>query len=224
MAERLQADTAYSEREICGALSLSRATKRYVAVKRADEDELTAAIIDLATNYGRYGYRRIATMLRTSGFENVNHKRVERIWREQGLKGPARQPKRRRIWTGAGSCIQLRPERQDHVWSYDFVEDGLENGRRIRWLNVIDEYDRRLVACVPRRSWRGNAVIDVLRDAFLAYGFPECIRSDNGSGFIACPLREFLSAAEVKTLYIEPGSPWKMGIARASIHECVMNP
>lgn len=110
-----------------------------------------------------------------------------------------------------GSCVRLRPTHSNHVWSYDFVEDRLENGRKVRWLNLIDEYDRRLIACVPRRQWRGNAVVDVLADAFLACGFPEYIRSDNGSEFVAQKVRDFLAAAEVKTLYIEPGSPWENG-------------
>lgn len=190
---------------------MPRATNRYEPVKRDDEDELTAAIIKLASNYGRYGYRRIAAMLPTLGFEGVNHKRVERIWREQGLKVPRKQPKRRRIWQKDGSCVRQRPQHSNHVWSYDFVEDRLENGRKVRWLNLIDEYDRRLIACVPRREWRGNAVVDVLRDAFVEHGFPEYIRSDNGGEFIAMKVREFLAAAGVQTLYIESGSPWENG-------------
>ena len=120
--------TSFSERQVCRALSISRSVKRYVPVKRDDEDAVTAAIIELATNYGRYGYRRVAAMLPTLGFEGVNHKRVERIWREQSLKVPAKQPKRRRIWTDDGSCVRLRPGYENHVWSYDFVEDRLDNG------------------------------------------------------------------------------------------------
>lgn len=190
---------------------MPRATNRYEPVKRQDEDELTKAIIELAANYGRYGYRRILAMLKELGFKHVNHKRVERIWREQGLKVPRKQPKKRRIWMKDGSCVRMRADHSNHVWSYDFVEDCLENKRKIRWLNIIDEYDRRLIACVPRREWRGNSVINVLSEAFLENGFPEYIRSDNGSEFIAKKVREFLAVAEVQTLYIEPGSPWENG-------------
>lgn len=150
-------------------------------------------------------------MLKTLGFENVNHKRVERIWKEQGLKVAYKQPKRRRIWSNDGSCIRLRPEYKNHVWSYDFVEDRLENGRRIRWLNIIDEYSRELVACVPKRSWAKDAVVEVLHDAFLAHGLPEYIRSDNGSEFISHQVRDYLKSAGVTTMYIEPGSPWENG-------------
>ena len=192
-------------------MSLSRSTKRYVPVKRPDEDALTEAVIWLATNYGRYGYRRVAAMLASLGFEGVNHKRVERIWREQGLKVPKKQPKRRRIWANGGSCVRLRPEYENHVWSYDFVEDRFANGRRIRWLNIVDECTRKLIACVPARSWAGDAVIEVLYEAFLEHGFPDYIRSDNGSEFVAKKLRAFLGMAQVKTLYIEPGSPWENG-------------
>lgn len=171
---------------------------------------MTGEIIDLAVNFGRYGYRRITAMLRMRGWK-VNHKRVERIWRECGLKVPKKQLKRRRIWLGDGSCVRMRLKHKNHVWSYDFVEDQLSNGRKIRFLNAIDEFDRTLIACVPRRSWGGNSVVDVLHNAFHEHGFPEYIRSDNGSEFVAGKVRDFLSYAEVKTLYIEPGSPWENG-------------
>lgn len=210
MAKHVQDKLCVSERAVCRALSLSRSTKRYVPLKKDDEDALTSEVIKLASNYGRYGYRRITAMLKTCGWI-VNHKRVERIWRECGLKVPGKQPKRKRIWLGDGSCVRMRPEHKNHVWSYDFIEDRLANGRKIRFLNIIDEFDRTLIACVPRRSWKDNSVIDVLHNAFLERGFPEYIRSDNGSEFIAEKVRNFLACAEVKTLYIEPGSPWENG-------------
>ena len=106
-----------------------------------DEDDVTAKIIELATQYGRYGYRRITVMLKTLGYD-INHKRVERIWKENGLKVPKKQPKRKRLWLNDGSCVRLRPEYKNHVWSYDFVTDQLENKKKLRWLNIIDEYSR----------------------------------------------------------------------------------
>jgi len=127
-----------------------RNTISYVLVKRDDEDELTARIIELATNYGRYGYRRITAMLRKDYL--INHKRVERIWREQGLKVPQKQPKKRRLLLNDGSCIWLRPEYRNHVWSYDFIEDRLRNGRRVRWLNIIDEYSKECLASIAKRK------------------------------------------------------------------------
>ncbi len=112
-------------------LGQHRSTQRKVPKRRADDAALTADIIELATQYGRYGYGRIAALLRDAGWL-VNVKRVERIWRREGLKVPAKQPKRGRLWLSDGSCIRLRPERPDHVWSYDFVEDRTYNGRKFR--------------------------------------------------------------------------------------------
>ena len=141
----------------------------------------------------------------------MNHKRVKRIWREEGLKVPQKQPKRRRLWLNDGSCIRLRPEQRNHVWSYDFVEDRISNKKKIRWLNIIDEYTRECLASIPRRSWKHQNVIETLSGLFITKGCPEYIRSDNGSEFTAKLLREWLSNIGVRTAYIEPGSPWENG-------------
>ena len=199
-----------SQRRACRAVGTSRRAARYKLIRRADEDALRRRIIELACNYGRYGYRRITALLRVEGWL-INHKRVERIWREEGLKVPQKQPKRRRLWLNDGSCIRLRPEHKNHVWSYDFVEDRLTNGRRVRWLNIIDEYSRECLASVPRRSWRHQNVIETLADLFITRGGPAYIRSDNGSEFIATRLRDWLAEVGVATAYIEPGSPWENG-------------
>lgn len=175
-----------------------------------DEGALTAAIVDLATQYGRYGYRRIAALLRAEGWR-VNHKRVERIWRREGLKVPSKQPKRRRLWLNDGSCIRLRPAFKHHVWAYDFVQDRTHDGRSFRMLTVIDEYSRECLAIAPARRYRAQDVLEVMADLFERHGPPAHIRSDNGPEFIAAALREWLSRLGVKTLYIEPGSPWENG-------------
>jgi transposase InsO family protein len=167
-------------------------------------------IINLACNYGRYGYRRITALLRAEGW-CVNHKRVERIWREEGLKVPQKQPKKRRLWLNDGSCIRLRAEHKNHVWSYDFIEDRLSNGKKIRWLNIIDEYSRECLASIPRRSWRHQYIIEVLSGLFITKGCPAYIRSDNGSEFTATKLMEWLQNLNISTAYIEPGSPWENG-------------
>lgn len=148
-------------------------------------------------------------MLRTP--YNINHKRVERIWREQGLKVPQKQPKKRRLWLNDGSCVRLRPEYKNHVWSYDFVEDRLRNGRKVRWLNIIDEYSRECLASIPKKHWKHTDVISVLADLFVIKGVPSYIRSDNGTEFTATKLREWLNNLGVNTAYIEPGSPWENG-------------
>ena len=128
-----------SERLACRVLGQHRSTQRKAPRGRADEVALTADIVALAAQYGRYGYRRITAMLRDAGWA-VNAKRVERIWRREGLKVPQKQPKRSRLWLNDGSCVRLRPEHPNHVWSYDFVEDRTHDGRKYRMLNLIDEF------------------------------------------------------------------------------------
>ena len=148
---------------------------------RDDEEALTADIVALASQYGRYGYRRITALLREAGWA-VNVKRVERIWRREGLKVPAKQPKKGRLWLNDGSCIRLRPERPNHVWSYDFVESRTHDGRKFRMLNVIDEFTRECLAIRIDRKLNSTAVIDVLTDLFILRGVPAHVRSDNVLG------------------------------------------
>lgn len=191
-------------------LNVNRTAYRYEPVKRDDEDKIRANIIGKVCNYGRVGYRMVTNMLRNEGVL-INHKRVERIWREEGLKLPTKQTKKKRLFLNDGSCIRLRAEHKNHVWSYDFVEDKTVDGRKIRFLNIIDEHTHECLNSIPRRSWRNNDVIEVLADLFVTKGCPEYIRSDNGSEFIANKLRKWLHSMEVITTYIEPGSPWENG-------------
>jgi putative transposase len=166
--------------------------------------------IDLALEYGRYGYRRITALLNEEGW-NVNHKRIERIWRQEGLKVPQKQPKRGRLWLSDGSCIRLRPEYANHVWSYDFVFDRTHDGRKLRMLTVIDEYTRRCLAIRVGRSLCSSDVIDCLADLMVEHGVPGHIRSDNGGEFTAKAVREWIARVGAKTLFIEPASPWENG-------------
>jgi len=167
-------------------------------------------IVTLATEYGRYGYRRITALLRNEGWR-VNHKRVERIWRREGLKVPKRQPQRGRLWLNDGSCFRLRPMRKDHVWSYDFLLMKTTDGRPVRILAILDEYTRECLALDVARRMSSWGVLDRLYELFVARGVPEHIRSDNGSEFTAKAIREWLQRLGVKTLFIEPGSPWENG-------------
>ncbi len=187
-----------------------RSTQRKVPTTPDDEAALTADIIALACQYGRYGYRRVTALLRPAGWL-VNHKRVERIWRREGLKVPPKQPKRGRLWLADGSCIRLRPEYPNHVWSYDFVEDRTHDGRKYRMLNVLDEYTRECLAIRVNRKLNSVAVIDVLTDLFMLHGIPGHIRSDNGPEFIAKAVQRWIAAVGAQTAYIEPGSPWENG-------------
>ena len=141
----------------------------------------------------------------------VNHKRVERIWREEGLKVPQKQPKRGRLWLNDGSCIRLRPERKDHVWSYDFLMAKTADGRAFRILTILDEYTRECLAILVKRHITSRDVMDVLFELFIFRGIPEHIRSDNGPEFTSKDIRKWLSRLGVKALFIEPGSPWENG-------------
>ena len=199
-----------SERRACRVLGQSRTSQRYQPVIRDDEDALTAAIVRLAGQYGRYGYRRVTALLHAEGW-HVNHKRVGRIWRREGLKVPLKQPKRGRLWLNDGSYIRLRPSWRNHVWAYDFVQGRTHDGRAFRMLTVIDEYTRECLAIEVDRHIRSGDVLHVLTDLFTQRGAPDHIRSDNGSEFTTIAVREWLPRVGVKTLYIEPGSPWENG-------------
>lgn len=199
-----------TERRACLVLGQHRSTQRKIPTRPDDEAALTADIVALAVQYGRYGYRRIAALLRFAGWV-VNLKRVERIWRREGLKVPVKQPRRGRLWLNDGSCVRLRPERPNHVWSYDFVEDRTHDGRKFRMLNVIDEFTRECLAIRIGRRLRSTDVIDVLSDLFILRGAPGHIRSDNGPEFAAKAVREWIVAVGSSTAFIEPGSPWENG-------------
>ena len=188
----------------------SRTTQHRIYRISSEEEILTARMVELATRYGRYGYRRITALLRQEGWE-VNHKRVERIWRREALKVPQKQPKRARLWLNDGSCIRLRPEHRDHVWSYDFVMARTPDGRSFRILVILDEYSRECLAMRVARRITSQDVIDQLFHLFIFRGIPEHIRSDNGPEFTASAIRKWLNRLGVKTLFIEPGSPWENG-------------
>jgi putative transposase len=208
--EHFRSVLTISERRACRALGQHRSTQRKAPRGREDEQQLTAHLIELARQYGRYGYRKITALLRDAGWV-VNDKRVERIWRREGLKVPARQPKRGRLWLADGSCLRLRPEYPNHVWSYDFVEDRTHDGRKFRLLNVIDEFTHECLAIRVDRKLRAIDVIDVLADLFILRGVPGHIRSDNGPEFVAKAVQTWITAVGAKTAYIERGSPWENG-------------
>ena len=199
-----------TERRACRALGISRSSIRYVVCRRPDEEQIRHRILELAAQYGRYGYRQICRLLRNEGYI-INFKRVERIWREEGLKLPQKQPKRSRLWLNDGSTVRLRPEHRNHVWSYDFVSERLSNGKTVKILNVIDEYTRECLASIPKFSFKSAQVKEVLIDLFFLFGVPKHIRSDNGSEFIANHLKQWFDSLDVGPLYIEPGSPWENG-------------
>lgn len=177
---------------------------------RDGENALTRAIVDLASEYGRYGYRRVTALLRQRGW-HVNHKRVERIWRREGLKVPRKQPRRARLWLNDGSCIRKRPRYPHHVWSYDFLMDRTQDGRAFRMLTVIDEYTRQCLAIRTERRHSQDTVLETLAELFLLHGPPRYVRSDNGAEFTAAMVREWVQRLGVTALFIEPDCPWENG-------------
>ena len=199
-----------SQRRACRVVGQHRSTQRKPSTPSVDEKPLTAAIIRLAQQYGRYGYRRITALLRNEGWL-VNAKRVERIWRREGLKVPHKHPRRGRLWFNDGSCVRLRAKYPGHVWSYDFVMDRTHDGKAFRMLTVIDEHSRQCLAIHVQRKLKSDDVLAVLTELFQRHGPPDHIRSDNGAEFTAHAVRDWLARIGVKTLYIEPGSPWENG-------------
>ena len=179
-----------------------RSTQRYEPRPVGDEKALTEEIVELASQFGRYGYRRLTALLRHRGW-HVNHKRVERIWRREGPKVPVKQSKRRRLWRNDGSCVRLRPAWKDHVRAYDFVHMRLNDGAGVRLLTVIDEYSRECLAIRAARSIRSADVIEALAELMVTRGVPDHIRSDNGPEFTAQAVREWLGRVGARTLYIE---------------------
>ena len=199
-----------SERRACRTLGQHRSTQRKVPRDRKDEAQLTEDIIEYARQYGRYGYRMVTGLLNNSGW-HVNLKRVERIWHREGLKVPRKQKKKGRLWLNDGSCVRLRPEYPNHVWSYDFVQDRTYEGRAFRTLNIIDEYTKEALMIRVNRKLNSIDVVDALTDLFILRGPPLYIRSDNGPEFISEKVRKWITAVGSKTAFIEPGSPWENG-------------
>jgi len=182
----------YSERRICRALGIQRSSIRYIPEPRSDEGPLRADVVRLAAQYGRYGYRRVTALLWQEGWK-ISPSRVERIWKQEGLKVPQKQPKRGRLWLNDGSCVRLRATHKNHVWSWDFVMDRTDDGRVIKILTLIDEYTKEALAVYPARRIRANDVIDILADVMVERGIPEYLRSDNGPEMIAKVLRNWLA-------------------------------
>ena len=210
MVERACVNLGVSERRACRVLHQPRSTQRRGVPVSDEERRLTEAMVALAVQYGRYGYRRITALLRADGWW-VNHKRIERLWRQEGLKVPQKQPKRGRLWLNDGSCVRLRPEHRDHVWACDIVHDRTDDGRPLRMLTIVDEFTRECLAIDVARRITSEDVLERLTDLFILRGVPDYIRSDNGAEFTAHAVREWLMKVGVKTLFIEPGSPWENG-------------
>ena len=199
-----------SERRACKVLGQIRGTQRYEPVVNLDREKIRSRIIELASEYGRYGYKTITSMLKLEGYD-VGRDQVYSVWRMEGLQMPQKQAKRSRLWLADGSCIRLRPTHKNHVWSYDFVSEKTHDGRPFRILNIIDEFTKECLASFVARRIRSQDIIFILADLFIEHGVPEHIRSDNGPEFIAKKLMDWFKQLDIKPLFIEPGSPWENG-------------
>jgi putative transposase len=187
-----------------------RSSQRYAGRKTQRDSRLVERMVGLSRENPRYGYRRVWAMLRREGW-SVNKKRVHRLWRQEGLKVPEKQRKRRRLLLGGSEngCTRRRAEHKDHVWSYDFVMDLTEDGRRLKMMPVVDEYTRECLSIEVERSITAEDVVETLASLFRRRSEPSFIRSDNGPEFVAKAIKQWLEASGVETLYIEPGSPWE---------------
>jgi putative transposase len=199
-----------SERRACKIIGQIRSTQRYEKRPNQEQGKLESRVIELATEYGRYGYRQVTNLLNMEGW-CVGKDRVYTIWRKEGLKVPQKQPKRSRLWLADGSCIRHRPEYPNHVWSYDFVSEQTHDGRKFKILNIIDEYTKECLSSHVARRIRAQDVILILAELFLQKGCPGFIRSDNGPEFVAKKLVAWMKDLQVQPLFIQPGSPWENG-------------
>lgn len=204
-----------SERRACSVLGQPRRTQRYQPSHSDDEGALVKRMLEIVREHPRYGYRRVWAILTRQEGWHVNLKRVYRLWRKEGLKVPQNKHKKRRLGTADNGCFRHRALHKDHVWSLDFIFDTTSNGRSLKWLSVVDEYTRECLALEVSRKLTAHDVVDVLRELAALRGLPRHIRSDNGPEFIAQAIRQWLKAAGVQTLYIEPGSPWQNGYAES---------
>jgi putative transposase len=211
---QLQETFGVSQRRACRVLGQPRSTQRQTPKTSQEEERLVRRMLELVRKHPRWGYRRITVLLRREGWR-VNRKRVYRLWRQQGLKVPRKQRKKRRLGHSGNSCVRRPAQHKDHVWTWDFLHDRTSDGRPLKWLTLIDEYTRECLALEVDRSMTAEAVKAVLAAVVQQRGAPVHIRSDNGSEFIASAIRSWMAAAGLETLYIAPGAPWENGYAES---------
>jgi putative transposase len=211
---KLRQEFTVSERRACRVLDQPRTSQRYQPQPRDDEPALVKRMLELVRQRPRFGYRRIAALLRAESWR-ASATRIYRLWRREGLKVPRKKRKRRRLGTSANSCDRRRAEHKDHVWAWDFVFDHTLNGSTLKWLSIVDEYTRECLALKCDRGITSEDVIDTLAELLAMRGVPEHIRSDNGPEFLAKAIQRWLAQVGVGTLYIEPGSPWENGYAES---------
>ena len=212
--DHLEGTFEVSERRACGVLEQPRSTQRYHRKPASDEAAVVTRIHELVRVHPRFGYRRIAVLLKREGFQ-AGFDRVYRLWRREGLKVPKTPRKKRRLGSSAHGCVRHRVECPNQVWAWDFIFDRTASGTSLKWLSVVDEFTRECLCLKVARRMTSQNIIEVLRGLFVAHGVPQHLRSDNGPEFIAKALREWLERSSVGPLYIAPGSPWENGYAES---------
>jgi putative transposase len=213
-ARHLQEAFGVSERRACRVVGQPRSTQRQQPKTQEGAGRLVRRMLELVRQHPRYGYRRIWALLRREGWR-VNRKRIHRLWRQQGLKVPRRQRKKRRLGSSANSCVRRPAEHKGHVWAWDFLHDRTTDGGPLKWFTLVDEYTRECLALEVRRGMTAQAVRAVLVEVVQERGAPAHVRSDNGPEFIAKAIRAWVSEAGLETWYIAPGAPWENGYAES---------
>jgi putative transposase len=211
---KLRNEFTISERRACRVTGQPRSCQRYVAKARGDEAALVKRMLQLVRQRPRFGYRRIAALLRCEAWR-ASATRIYRLWRREGLKVPRKKRKRRRLGKSANGCHRRRAKHKDHVWCWDFVFDRTTSGSPLKWLSIVDEYTRECLALKVDRSITSEDVIDTLAELFSMRGVPRHIRSDNGPEFIARAIQHWTKQLLIETLYVEPGCPWENGYAES---------
>lgn len=206
----VRCELGVSERRACRALGQPRSTQQYEPLRTEKDKVLVKRLHELAQKHPRYGYRRITAKLKEEHWD-VNRKRVQRLWRAEGLKVVTKTHKRTRLGEGENACHRRKPEHAHHVWALDFLMDSTLNGGRLKFLAVIDEFSRSCLSIKVERTMTSGDVVGELERLITLHGPPTFIRCDNGPEFISQATRQFLAAADIETLFIEPGSPWQNG-------------
>ncbi len=210
----MQQQCQASQRRACRVSKQARSTQRYGPQIKDDEPALIRRMQELVRRHPRFGYRRIGAMLRAEG-RRINLKRVRRLWKQEGFRVPTKTRKKRRLGHSDNGILRRRALHKNDVWTWDFIHDSDEAGRPLKWFSLVDEYTRECLALEVNRSMTAADVIDILAEVFRRRGLPGHIRSDNGPEFIATAIRQYLDAAGIGPLYIEPGAPWENGYAES---------
>ena len=202
-----------TRRAACRFLRVARSTYSYRGrTPTTAEQRLRERLHELSVKHPRYGYRRIAVVLRREGWQ-VGRRHIQRLRRQEGLRVPP--TRRKSVRRGLSTGLPTRATHRNHVWTWDFIADATVRGGTLRMLTILDEHTRECHVLRVDRALRSQDVLEWLQKAMEEQGAPQYIRSDNGSEFIARIVQRWLKEQKIKTIYIEPGSPWQNGFVES---------